>query len=323
MRSTRRPLLLLAATGAALVAGARAASAEPGADPATPPAPAPDAGRHRGASWAEIMAGPFTSSRLFAMPVADVIGAYRLSLSGDGSLLQETGILSAAGVLAIGFGDLAQLEYRHTAAISVERTTAPVPAVGVQLELPLRDRPWVPAWAIAFRLGVPRRETFGALEVDETVTDLYLVGRLRGAGALRGVTLHAGARVSSAVIELTGDRAARVDRRLVLPALGLEVRMSDDAILAAEAALAPRFDLDPDAAAPPTITTGVLGRLGVRWWPHPALSIDGSLGYQLEVPGARPADGASAIVQWDIRLGGEVIVPWGALACRGLRLFCD
>src|SRR5687768_10832062 len=81
----------------------------------------------------------YRSPRLFAMPAADVVGAYRLSLSADGSLLQETGILSFAGVVAIGFGDIAQLEYRHTSAISIEGTTAPVPAIGVQAKLPLRE----------------------------------------------------------------------------------------------------------------------------------------------------------------------------------------
>src|SRR5215216_2183024 len=72
--------------------------------------------RRPDASWRAIYAGPFPSSRLFAMPIADVVGAYQLSLSGDGSLLQQPGVLSSAGVAALGFGDLAQLEYRHTEA---------------------------------------------------------------------------------------------------------------------------------------------------------------------------------------------------------------
>ena len=287
------------------------------------PAAAEEAPRRRDAAWRDIWRGPYTSSRLFAMPIADVVGAYQVTISGDGSLLQETGILSAAGVLALGFGDLAQLEYRHTAAISIEGGTAPVPAVGVQLELPLPERRWWPAWGVALRLGVPRRETFGALEVDETVSDVYLVGRLRLEGALAGVTLHGGARVSRAAIELGGARTEKVERYLVLPAAGVEIAARDDARFVGEIALAPRFELDLDGTSPPAIGHGVLGRVGIRWALHPAFTFDGSLGYQMEVPGARPVDDASAVVQWDIRLGGEVFVPWGALACRAAGVFCD
>ena len=83
-----------------------------------PPADDRDAAppRRRDASVGTILGGPFRSSRLFAMPVADVVGAFQLSLSGDASLLQEPGILTSAGVAAIGFGDVAQIEYRHTSA---------------------------------------------------------------------------------------------------------------------------------------------------------------------------------------------------------------
>jgi hypothetical protein len=285
---------------------------------ASPPAAAEPA-RRRDASWAEIAAGPYQSSRLFAMPIADVVGAYHASVSGDGSLLQETGILSFAGVVAIGFGDIAQLEYRHTAAISIEGTTAPVPAVGVQLKLPLRERRLVPAWAVAFRLGVPRRETFGAVEVDETVTDLYLVGRLR----LGRAALHAGARVSKATIAIGGERDLVADRTMVLPALGWDVAVNPESRLVGELALAPQFRYDPAADAPPEVDHGLLGRIGVRWFIHPALSIDGSLGYQLEVARAEAADGLSSIVQWDIRLGGELFIPWGAVVCRTTGAFCE
>ena len=86
------------------------------------------------------------------MPTTDVIGAYMLSLSGDGSLLQETGLLTSAGVAAIGFGDIAQLEYRHSAAISVSGVNAPLPGVGVQIKLPIPEYNAVPAFGIAFRL---------------------------------------------------------------------------------------------------------------------------------------------------------------------------
>ncbi|MFN0249064.1 MAG: hypothetical protein ACKV2T_19425, partial [Kofleriaceae bacterium] len=53
--------------------------------------------RRREASLRQVFKGPFRSSRLFSMPTTDVIGAYMLSLSGDGSLLQETGLLTSAG----------------------------------------------------------------------------------------------------------------------------------------------------------------------------------------------------------------------------------
>src|SRR5207249_1880252 len=79
------------------------------------------------ATVGQMFHGPFQSSRLFAMPTADVVGAYMLSLSGDGSLLQQPGVLTSAAVLAIGFGDIAQLEYRHTGAISVTGIDAPLP----------------------------------------------------------------------------------------------------------------------------------------------------------------------------------------------------
>ena len=83
--------------------------------------PAP---RRADASWGEIFAGPFQTSRLFAMPTAEVVGAYQLSLSGDASLVNEANVLSSSGVAAIGFGDIAQLEYRASNAISLEPTAA-------------------------------------------------------------------------------------------------------------------------------------------------------------------------------------------------------
>ena len=54
--------------------------------------------------------------------------------------------------------------------------------------------------------------------VSEAVTDLYLVVRQRLPGRLAPVTIHAGARVSSAVLELGGARTASARRRLLLPA---------------------------------------------------------------------------------------------------------
>lgn len=280
--------------------------------------------RHPDTPLSEIFGGRFRSPRLFAMPVADVVGAYQLSLSGDASTVQEPGILTAAGVAAIGFGDVAQIEYRHTSAVGIRDIEAPIPAVGVQLQAPLRERPWVPSVAVAFRLGVPRRETLDDQPVDERVTDLYLVTRLRMRGPLTGLTLHGGARVSSAKIERPGLGAAGVTQRtMVLPAFGLDLAATSAASAVAEIGLAPQFRFDPAVDATPRIDYGLLGRVGVRWAALPAVVLDASVGYQLEVARSRPADGLDALVQWDIRVGGEVFVPWGALACRLTRGFCE
>ncbi len=293
-----------------LVRSAAAESEAPTADEATAPAPKRRA-----------FAGPFTSSRLFAMPIADVVGAYQLSLSYDGSLLQEPGVLSSAGVLAIGFGDIAQLEYRHTSAISVEGTNAPVPAIGVQLKLPLPEGKGWPAVAVAYRLGRPRTERFDALTVDEKVTDVYFVGRMK----LGPITVHGGARVSSATIEVLGAAPIDEQRQLVLPAAGIAAQMNPEAELIAEVGLVPAFELDLDAPDEPMIGTAVMGRAGMRWRVFPALSLDATVGYQVESErlGTANMRGAGAVVDWGIRLGGEVFVPWGALACGSLGIFCD
>jgi hypothetical protein len=283
----------------------------------------PEVARTRDAKLGEILAGPFQTSRLFTMPTADTVGAYMLTLSGEGSLLQDTGVLTSAGVLAIGFGDIAQLEYRHTSAISITGVNAPLPAVGAQIRIPLPRRANVPAIGVAFRFGVPRREELGATFVDERVTDLFVVARWRLAAA-PWLTVHGGARYSSAVIELGGDREDEATRSMVLPAGGIELAMNDETRLVAEVAFAPRFEWMatlPDEA--PQIQTGVLGRIGVRWAVLPALVIDGSIGYQNEVGDAARPDGLDAVVAWDIRLGAEVFVPWGALACRAAGVFCD
>jgi hypothetical protein len=132
--------------------------------------------------------------------------------------------LTSAGVIAIGFGDIAQLEYRHTEAIGVTGLDAPVPAVGVQLKLPLPERSGIPAIGVAFRLGVPRSERVGGQIVDETVTDLYLVGRLRFA-QLAWLTLHGGTRISSVKAEPADDALAE-HRTLWLPTAGYEIQMN-------------------------------------------------------------------------------------------------
>jgi hypothetical protein len=287
--------------------------------------------RRRDATLAEIMRGPYRSSRLFSMPVADVVGAYQMTVSGDGSLLQETGILSFAGVAAIGFGDLAQLEYRHTAAIGVERTAAPVPAVGVQLKIPIPERKYIPSLAIAFRYGVPRDEKLdGGVTVTESVTDFYVVARLQLWGAAQAVSLHAGARISQAKL-LVGAAAGDCDanplcdqRYILLPTFGIDIAANRTAHLIAEAGIAPQFRYDQtDPVAEATVRRGFLGRLGTRWFIHPAFSIDASLGYQLEVAGAHPSDGLKDVVHWDIRVGAELSLPWGGFACKGLGIFCE
>lgn len=280
--------------------------------------------RRRDATFAQIMRGPFQSSRLFAMPTADVVGAYVLTLSGDGSLLQDPGVLSAAGVLALGFGDIAQLEYRHTEAISVSGVNAPVPSVGFQLKVPIPEYPNVPAFGVALRLGVPRAEQIDGTTVTETVHDAYLVGRLRPSFA-PWLALHGGTRISSAQLELQGagqTPLAPVKRTMVLPTAGWEIAMNRDAKLVGEVALAPQFRWMKDTADR-SIGYGVLGRLGLRWAVIPSVVIDGSIGYQLDV--ARPSQptGFDAVVAYDIRLGAEVFVPWGALACRATGVFCD
>lgn len=278
--------------------------------------------------WKRIVAGPFASPRLFQMPVAHTVGAFVLSLSYDGSLLQEPGVLSSAGVAAIGVGDIAQLEYRHTSAISIDATSAPVPAVGVQIVLPLPDRrPW-PTVAGAFRLGVPRREHLGDLSIDEAVTDLYAVTEWRLPRPIDRLTVHAGVRLSRATIEISGGGIdADTTERLILPSGGLEWRTTDATRVIAEVGLVPRFVLDPERPDEPAVDNGVQGRLGVRWYVHPIVSIDASLGYQVEAAHLRAtaADdrGAGAVVDWDIRLGGELFVPWGAIACRSLAVFCE
>jgi hypothetical protein len=263
--------------------------------------------------------GPFRSARLFAMPTTDVVGAYVLTISGEGSLLQSPGVLTSAGVLAIGFGDIAQLEYRHTEAIGVTGLNAPVPAAGVQLKIPIPEYPNVPAFGVAFRLGVPRSEVIEGKLVDETVTDLYLVGRLR-LSAAPWLTLHGGARISSAkAVPAAPDPS--VQRTLFLPAAGFEIAMNRWATIVGEVAVAPQFQWMPEVQAAPSIGRGLLGRIGMKWRLLPAFVLEGSLGYQLD--DAAPTEGFDAVVTWDIRLGAAVFVPWGALACRAVGVFCN
>lgn len=295
--------------------GAPNATSE-GTSDVTPPAT-------RNATLGALFRRSFPSSRLFAMPSADVVGAYMLSLSGDASLLQKPGLLTSAGVVAIGFGDIAQLEYRHTEAIGITGLDAPVPAVGVQLKIPIPEYSGIPAIGIAFRLGVPRSETLDGMTVKETVTDLYIVGRLRFA-SVPWLTLHGGTRISSAKAVPADPQLTQQQQTLWLPTAGYEIAMNATAKIVGEIALAPQFQGMPATAGKPAmlaIGQGVLGRLGMRWRVLPSVILDGSLGYQVD--DAAPTEGFDAVVTWDIRLGAEVFVPWGALACRAAGVFCD
>ncbi|HEX7699850.1 MAG TPA: hypothetical protein VF403_03985, partial [Kofleriaceae bacterium] len=88
-------------------------------------------------------------------------------------------------------------------------------------------------------------------------------------------------------------------------------------------AAVPQFMWMANGGEPPAIKYGVLARLGLRWQILPSVVLDGSLGYQLandNVVGDGPRD---VVGQWDIRLGAEVFVPWGALACRTVGAFCE
>ena len=277
--------------------------------------------RRPDASFADMFRGPFASSRLFAMPTADVIGAYIVSLTGDGSLLQQPGRLTSSAVVAVGFGDLAQLEYRETAAISVTGVDAPVPAVGAQFRLPIPDLPNVPALGIAVRYGVPRDEGVGPEVVSETVTDFYVVARERLAAA-PWLTLHGGVRYSPTTVTLRGPVTGTTKDHLWLPAVGFELAASTRARVVGEAVLAPQFHWDPgDRAA--RIGEGLQARLGLRWALVPWATFDASFGYQLDEAMGSGAGARDVVQQWDIRLGAEVFVPWGALACRAAGVFCE
>ncbi len=318
----------------ALLAAAAPAVADPptGGQPASDePAEPEHAPRRRDATWSQIFGGPFASSRLFSMPTAEVVGAYQLSLSGDASLLTEANALSTTGVVAVGFGDLAQIEYRGSTAVRTrsaidgEQVPFRLPSLGVQIKAPLRDRPWVPGAAVALRFGLAHTEEDGAVSHRERITDLYLVSRLRGGGRFERFSLHGGLRIASAKIDSEGTGApADADRTLWLPAGGWEVRMNRRALLAGELALVPRFD-PGDATRASEIGSGVLGRAGMRWRVLPSVVVDASIGYRIEVERMRSIDDGmlDALVDWDIRLGGELFIPWGAAVCRAAGVFCE
>ncbi|MDB4958553.1 MAG: hypothetical protein JWO36_6122 [Myxococcales bacterium] len=276
------------------------------------------------ATYGQMFRGPFQSTRLFAMPTADTVGAFMLSLSGDGSLLQQPGVLTSAGVIAIGFGDIAQLEYRHTEAISVTGVNAPLPGVGVQVRLPIPESSGVPVVGVALRFGVPRTETVDSTTIKEKVSDVFFVIRERFDSA-PWLTLHEGLRISPTTLDVsTGGMTRSFNKTLYLPTTGIELATSKTAKLVGELAYAPRFNLTPGQADIAQIEKGVLGRLGVRWSLIGAVVLDASFGYQLNAGGVGFASSPRNVVEaWDIRLGAEVFVPWGALACKGIGVFCD
>ncbi|MEZ4362002.1 MAG: hypothetical protein R3B48_17560 [Kofleriaceae bacterium] len=279
--------------------------------------------RRPDASWREIFRGPFGVSQLFAMPTANVVGAYQLRLYGDASLLSERDVLSTSSVAALGFGDLAQLEYRQSAAISHRsRELFGLPSLGVQFEVPLRERRYVPRFGLALRFGLPHEDVDRPnLSFDERATDLYLVTSL----VLSRVELHVGTRISAASIEPTSaDGGQAVKETLILPAVGLGWGISAHTSILVEASMIPRFELPTDADAG-AIGADPYGRAGVRWFALPWLTLDASVGYHVEIErrDRAPNTSGSALVDWDIRLGGELAIPWGAVVCRSVGVFCS
>lgn len=259
-------------------------------------------------------AGVLPLSRIFTMPTAHVVGAYQMRTAGDASLLEQPGRLTSAGLVAVGIGELAQLEYRHSEAIGVTGVNAPVPAVGVVVRLPLPTRPWLPAIAVALRLGVWRAEAIDKVTLSERVSDLYAVV---SKDVHPQVMLALGARVASAELSTMEGELSRVQ---VLPTGGWQWRLAPHASLLGELGAAPQFRFDPDTAQR-QIDYAVIGRLGYRWWIRPWFALDGSVGYQAQL---RVGDATQwrELVAWDIRLGTEVNIDWGHAACRGLAVLC-
>lgn len=245
------------------------------------------------------------SSRLFYMPVADTVGAYEMTLSYDGSLLEEPGVLSSAGVFAVGVGDLAQIDYRHTSAIGIAGGSVPLPSVGVQLKLPFDTGTMVPAIAISYRLGIEHDENGS----KQKATDVYGVAHF---ALPLNLDLHAGLRVTQAILEVGEEK---VEATEWYPAVGIAHDLGSKATTIIELGRAPKFDIEDGM---PVINSGVTGRVGLRWRVHPRFAFDASAGYLAQGVSTDPND----FLAWDIRLGGEIFVPWGALACESLSLFC-
>ena len=261
------------------------------------------------------------------MPTANVVGAYQISLSGDASLLSETNALSTSSVVAIGFGDIAQLEYRSSAAITtLDPNPIRLPTLGVQLKAPYKPPRFVPELAVALRFGLASTELSadGMIEHEQQATDLYAVARL----PLGRLVLHGGLRASQAQITSTavnegGAVPEDMDQLLLLPTFGVEFQVTDETIIAAEVARVPMF-MPGDGTRPSEIGGGFFSRAGIRWRLLPWLVMDASIGYRIEVERVDSVDSmADALVDWDMRLGGEIFIPWGAVLCRKAGAFCE
>src|SRR5262245_19328644 len=253
---------------------------------AAPPTATDEPVRRPDASWGEIFAGPFTSSRVFAMPTADVVGPYQLSLSGEGSLLSETGAFSFNGVAAAGFGDLAQLEYRASAAVStLAREPVVLPTVGVQFKVPLPRRYWLPTFGLALRLGLAREEVApDGTTFTERASDLYFVSSLRLWGWLKPVTLHVGLRVAAASIAAAPQMPGlELDDTLLLPGGAWEWQITRQTRLAGELALVPVLEPGMPNGAQSSMSYRPFGRLGIRWQLVAPFIFDASMGYRIEV----------------------------------------
>jgi hypothetical protein len=59
--------------------------------------------------------------------------------------------------------------------------------------------------------------------------------------------------------------------------------------------------------------------MGLRWRLHQLVSLDASAGYLAKESGVTPSE----VLQWDIRLGGELFIPWGAIACHLTNHLCQ
>ena len=293
--------------------------AEPASDPAAPPALDP------AAPAAAPPSLQFHSSHLFDVPTAQVVGAYQLELSGDASLLGEPGVLSTTSLLAIGFGDLAQLEYRHSSAVSSLESykSFGLPTLGVQIEAPLPRRRWLPTVAVALRYGLPHDDATadGSATFAERATDLYVMASYD----LGPATLHAGVRFASASIEAVSPTSASppdIQQTLMLPAFGASISTSPRTSVIAEFSQTPSFAPGNSTHAS-SLNTATFARAGVRWALLPGIAIDTSVGYHLEVARLTSSGDGATPLDWDVRIGAEFTVPWGALACRSMKIFCQ
>ncbi len=262
-------------------------------------------------SWSEVFTQRYISTHLFSMPTASVVGAYKGSFRTDGSLLSRPSALSLFGVVAVGVGEIAQVEYRKTeGVVSGQQTSVDLPSAGLQLRLPYRHR-YVPDTALAIRVGIP-------IEISSTQKtrsiDLYFVAS-QAVGPFR---LHGGLKTSFAAIE-TGTKTTK--ETLLLPTAGIEWDSSSQATLVAEIGAIPKFFPQSDTLEA-RIDKAMLLRAGARWRIADWLSIDGSFGYHVQEGDSRQSS-PSKLTDWDIRMGAELHVPWGGVMCKTFHLFCN